>query len=495
MSQTRWCCTVCGYVHLGEFAPDGCPVCGVAQDRFAAAAPPAAAEKRVVESWRCINCDYCHQGDRPPAKCPVCGVGSDRFEPAGGPAFENAAPFTGAIVVAGGGIAGLSAAEAAKSAAPDATVTLVCLEETLPYYRINLTRYLAGEIDGEDLAIHPEIWYLKRGIRVLTSAEVTAIDSGTQTVAIKGDRTLSYDRLVLATGAHPSVPAIDGAHRRHVVTLRTRRDAERILAHGKPESSCVVVGGGVLGLECAAALARRGVRVTVLEGFDWLLPRQLNRPAGERLAAEVRALGIELVGGARINAFDGDERVRSVLLENGRSIPAELVVVATGVRSNSYLARLAGLEVGGGVLVDRYLRSSDPHIYAAGDIAEHQGVLYGTWGPAQHQGTIAGLNAAGEENVCGGFPRANSLKVLGTDLFSIGQVHPEDGSYLQVEDDGDKYRQFTFRDGRLVGAILLGDTALAPTVKRLIEGKESCADLLAAAADGRELCLRIGALA
>ncbi len=488
MANERWCCRVCGYIHLGESLPDCCPVCGAKADLFEPSAPLSNPAGSVPGRWRCINCDFIHDGEVPPACCTVCGAGKEQFEPVAEQEKDSGkATMTGDIVVIGGGIAGLSAAEAARRIAPDASITLVCQEDDLPYYRLNLTRYLAGEITASDLPVHPESWYAEQRITMLNGAEVTTIDRSARLVAFKSHPAQSYDRLVLAMGAHPSIPPLPGAELENVATLRTCRDAEMILQQSRPGAGCVIIGGGVLGLEAAAALARRDVRVTLVEGVDWLLPRQLNRAVGERLAAVARGLGINLVCGARIRELAGMQAVQGVVLESGETIPADLVIIAAGVRSNSYLARMAGLDVNNGVVVDQHLRTSDPGIFAAGDLSEHQGTLYGTWAPAQYQGTIAGMNAAGGDAVFGGIPRSNSIKVLGVDLFSIGLVHPDDASYLVFEDDGDTFQQFVFRDSHLVGAVLLGDISLAAAVKKLMETNASCAELLAGASDAREI--------
>lgn len=496
MADTRWCCTVCGYIHEGNTPPDCCPVCGATPDLFEPSTPAPAPVRTAPCRWRCINCDYVHDGDAPPECCPVCGVGPDQFEPVVEQEESTVNQvMTGCIVIIGGGIAGLSAAEAARSASPEASITLICQENDLPYYRLNLTRYLAGEITVSDLPVHPESWYTEQRITILSDAEVTAIDRSARIVTLKRHADLCYDKLVLAMGAHPSIPPIPGADLNNVVTLRTCRDAETILRQSRANSSCVIIGGGALGLEAAAALARRKVQVTLVEGFDWLLPRQLNRAAGERLAEEAIALGITLICGARIKELKGDAHVRSVLLESGESIPADLVIIAAGVRSNSYLARMAGLDVNCGVVVNQHLRTSDPDIFAAGDLAEHLGTVYGTWAPSQFQGTIAGMNAAGGEAIFAGIPRSNSIKVLGVDLFSIGTVHPDDASYLTFEEEGDHYQQFIFRDSHLVGAILFGDTSIAPKLKKLIEKNISCAELLSGTSDAREIRAGISLMA
>ncbi|MCP5104277.1 MAG: NAD(P)/FAD-dependent oxidoreductase, partial [bacterium] len=288
-----------------------------------------------------------------------------------------------------------------------------------------------------------------------------------------------YDKLILTAGSHPFVPPFPGVNKENVSVLRTKGDADGILGVCRGSVRCVCIGGGLLGLETAGALARRGVDVTILEGHGRLLPRQLNREAGELMEAYASSLGIKLRKGVRTREIIGDERVRSVLLDDGTALPAELVVIATGVRSNSYLARLAGLEVNHGIIVDDMLRTSCPDVYAAGDIAEHRGVMYGTWGPSQFQGTMAGLNAAGVTAEFVGIPRTNMLKVLGYDLFSIGRIFVEDASYEVFDGEVDgNYFYFVFRDGYMVGAILLGDTSVSAEVKTVIEKRRDCSEIL-----------------
>jgi nitrite reductase (NADH) large subunit len=286
-------------------------------------------------------------------------------------------------------------------------------------------------------------------------------------------------------GAHSFIPPVSGAEKDGVKALRTQQDATDILEKAQPNKNCVVIGGGVLGLETAAALARRGVQVTIVEGFDWLLPRQLTRAAGERLAGYVEKLGIRLICGGRVQSLAGGQAVTGVALASGGVIAAELVVFAAGVRCNSALARQANLSVNNGILVDNAMRTSNADIFAVGDVAEHQGVIYGTWVPAQLQGEVAGTNAAGGNDSFTGISRSNILKVLDVDLFSIGQVHPEDGSYQVFEDHGDnRYALFVFRNSFLVGAILMGDTSLSSRIKKLIEQQISCTQLLVGADTG-----------
>jgi nitrite reductase (NADH) large subunit len=452
-----------------------CPVCGAPRDDFEQFEEKAPAPIAVPTSqWRCAVCGYVHEGAAAADECPVCGAGRDSFEPVHESA--PAAPAVGGpsqIVIIGGGIAAVSAAEAARRTSAGAKITMISREPELPYLRLNLTRFLAGEIGDNDLAIHPPSWYAEQKIEVRTGTEVMSI--GQKQVEVTGGKNVPFDKLILATGAHAFLPSVRGADRKNVITLRTVEDARRMVNSIRLGLKCVCIGGGILGLETAGALARRGAAVTLFESHAYLMPRQLSRRAGEIMKGFVEGIGITLRTEARTREItDG-----GVLLEDGATVPADLVIFTTGVRSNSHLARQAGLAVNNGIVVDNHLQSTNADIFAAGDSAEHNGVLYGSWAAAQYQGSIAGMNAAGSQVEFGGIPRSHTLKVLGLHMMSIGKFEPEDGSFRVIEDEeGTRYRRFVFRDNRLVGAILVGDTSLAPAVTKAVEGKTDLSDVL-----------------
>ena len=392
------------------------------------------------------------------------------------------------VLVVGAGIAGLSAVKAARAANASARITLLGSEAHLPYYRVNLTRYLAGEVGSDKLPIHPESWYAEKRISLELGAEHRAIDPEGHQVELVDGSHLGYDKLILATGAHPFVPPIPGVVRSCVSTLRSIDDADCILAEARPGLRSVVIGGGVLGLEVAGALASQGCKVDVVEGFAYLLPRQLNPRAAALLTEKLVDLGIRVHTGAQVKQVLGDERVRAVLLDSGDQLEADLVVVAAGVRPNSYLARRAGLKVKHGVIVDDRMTSSHPDIYAAGDLAEHAGVLYGLWGPALFQGRIAGMNAAGESAEIGDIARSSMLKVLGVDMFSIGTIDGSEGAYLVFEHEIDgKYTHLVFLDKKLQGAVLLGNISRSVRIKSAIESGEDFSGLLDARPSAAEV--------
>ncbi len=486
-SASTWRCTVCGYIHEGSEPPESCPVCGVPKEEFEPIDDESdsdeAGEDATASEWRCKVCGYIHEGDEPPDICPVCGVGKEDFEPMA--TETEAAPedeegeIPDSVVVVGSGIAGIAAVEAICNRTAFIDLTLVGAEKETPYYRINLTRYIANEVGLDDLTIHPQDWYQAKKVKLRLGQCVTNIDRDRHEVKLDNGDTLPYGKLVLATGAQPFVPPIPGADKPNVTTVRTIRDAKALVDDMADGTKCVCIGGGILGLETAGGLHRRGAKVTVLEGFNWLMPRQLNNETATRLAAKIKELGINLVPSAKVTEIAGGETAERVVLDDGRSFDAEIVVVATGVRCDLTLARDAKLETNKGIVVDDYLRTSDPDIYAAGDVVEHRGQLYGLWSPAQFQGGIAGLNAAGGNARFGGIPLSTTLKVLGFDTFSIGQFTAESDAQATVADEvNGNYYHFVFENGKLVGANLLGDTSLSTEIKSIVEDETDLSGLL-----------------
>jgi len=277
---------------------------------------------------------------------------------------------------------------------------------------------------------------------------------------------------VMTTGASPFVPPFPGANLAGVQTLRTLRDANAVLSVCSRPVNVVCIGGGLLGLEVAGAISKRGAQVSVVESLPWLLPRQLDQAASRLLQQKIEAMGITVYTGAKTRALVGYEHVEAVELEDGSSLPADLVIISAGVSANLELARKAGLSINRGILVDDTMRTSDPNIYAAGDDTEHQGRMYGLWVPAKSQGAIAGFSAAGKPAKFASDPPSARLKVLGIDLFSIGEIAPTEGDVVLVEENNGNYASFLFRGGILRGSILLGDASLAAAVKNAVEAQK-----------------------
>jgi nitrite reductase (NADH) large subunit len=482
-SSGAWRCTLCGYIHRGAEPPEICPICGASKKEFEPyqeAPAPSAPTKPIKKNryWKCIICGYEEEGANPPEQCPVCGATPKDFQQV----TDTAARVTeqpAGIVIVGGGIAGFSAAEAARRVAFGARIVIVSREIQLPYYRLNLTRFLAGEIEEKVLNIKPESWFREHRIEIKTGADVVAIDATGHSVSLSDGSRLPYSKLILATGSHPYVPPIPGIEREGATVLRTVEDALRIRETIRPGLRCAILGGGILGLETAGALAAQGAKASVIEGAPYLMPRQLNERAGRLLETIIAKKNIEVVHANGIDAFEGKKKIEAVRYDGNKTLPTDLVIVCTGVRPNSSLARQANLDVRQGVLVDGQLRTSQSDIYAAGDVAEFQGTVYGIWPAAQYMGTIAGRNAGGESIEFGGIPRSNTLKVLGIDLVSIGQVPIEDAATVEIDEESNgAYTRFLFRDGRMTGAIFLGQADAASKTREAIESRRDFSNVL-----------------
>lgn len=432
-----------------------------------------------VIAWICPVCGYIHYGPEPPDECPVCGTLKKFFEPyerAKEPETASSKEFK--VVIVGAGIAGVSAAETLHKTDPTAEIILISNDSVLPYYRMNLTRYLAGEYKPEELPLHPENWYAENGITLRLNEELSAIDPAAKQITFSSGKTETYDKLILTTGATPFVPPFPGVTKKNVTSLRTWQDADFILNACKPGDQVVCVGGGILGLENAGGLTRRDVNVTVLEDQPWLLSRQLNEKAARIFEAYIKTIGITARTGVKTQELVGGEKVDGVLLNTGETLPARVVMISTGVRSNVAIARSAGLNVNQGIVVDDHMQTSNADIFAAGDAAEHRGIIYGTWGPARAEGITAGSTAGGGNVIFTGLPRSNKLKVLGIDLYSIGPTMPVDPQDVMLEEATTTgYTSFIFRGNLLVASILLGDAHLSATVKKVIEEKVDMSSL------------------
>lgn len=375
------------------------------------------------------------------------------------------------IIIVGGGIAGVMAAEAARARLPEADIVLIHDEPGLPYNRLNLTRLIAKEIEADKLELNNSTWYVDNRITLIHD-RVAAIHPGKKQIVLNGNGEMGYSRLVIATGADPFVPPIPGISLRGVHTLRTLAQAKDILYNITEGAKCIVMGGGLLGIELAVGLKKRGADVTILEGSGSLLSRQLAPPAAVILKKHIIGMGLNVLCGIKVVEITGTGSVSGVIFENGESLEAEMVLISIGVRPSLMLAVGSGLAVGKGINVDDSMVTSDTSIYAAGDVTEHNSVVYGLWPAAMEQGRVAGANATGGSEEFKGMPMSAFLKVVGLDMFSIGKFMPEDEGTTVFENEiQGNYVRLAIRDGVIIGCNLLGDVSAAQLVKRAIEGK------------------------
>lgn len=373
------------------------------------------------------------------------------------------------LVVVGNGMACLRFLERLPQHAPDRfDVTVVGAEPSPAYNRVLLSSLLAGEVGEGDCRFRERPWYLGNGIRLITGAPATGVDLVEREVAVGDLTTLPFDRLVLATGSVPIRLPKPGMDLPGVITFRDLADVAALREAGRQGARAVVVGGGLLGLEAAHGLARLGVATTLIHIMDRLMERQLDPEAGRMVEAAMESKGVRVLLGADTAAVEGGGRAEAVRLADGRVLPADLVVMAVGVRPNAELARAAGLEVNRGVLVDDGLGTSSPDVFAIGECAEHRGLTYGLVDPAHEQAEVLARRLGSEGATYEGSVLATSLKVSGVPLYSVGEVHDDAERIVLRDPAGGTYRKLVLRDGRLVGALLLGDVAEGPWYRDLI---------------------------
>jgi len=362
-------------------------------------------------------------------------------------------------LIIGNGVAGATAAESIRRVDPEGKITMLSTEPDSFYARPRLPELMAGEVPIERITLRSTSWYEEHGIELLLNTGAISVDHNARTVAATGGLTLHYDELLLATGANSLIPPVPGAQTPGVFSLRTADDARAIGQAAARSEAAVLVGGGLLGLEAGAALARMGLKVHVAEFFDRLLPRQMDAPGASKLQARLEGMGFSFALGARSKEIVSDAGGLSLILEDGRNLKGGLILFSAGIRGNVELARHLGLAMDKGVTVDDRMCTSLPGVWAAGDHVEHRGRLYGLWASSKAQGEVAGVNMAGGQAAYEGTVPSSSLKVAGIDLTSAGDIDAEGRLEAAVWQNADSYRKIVLEDGVIKGFIFLGVTA------------------------------------
>ncbi|MEM0342785.1 MAG: FAD-dependent oxidoreductase [Thermoplasmata archaeon] len=395
-------------------------------------------------------------------------------------------------MVIGNNVAGTTLAKALRDADPEVEVELFT-DERMPYYpRPRLIDYLSGAVQEKDMPFYPIDWYEKNRLALHLNSKAEKLDLAARRVMVDGSWH-QYDKLVLATGSSAFVPPLKGLPKKNVFTLRTIDDAQRIRAAAAASRHAIVIGGGLLGLECARAICTGfpHLKVTILEYAEHILSRQLDHQGAEILQRWIESTGVKILTKAETEEVLGGDAVEGVRLKDGLTVEGDIVVISAGTRSNVSLAREAGLKVNKGVVVDGSLRTSDPDIFAVGDVTEFNGQVWAMIPPALDQAKIAASHILGKDGaVYKGTIPSNTLKVVGIDLTSIGVVRsehepPEPGyeEIRAVSPDGRVYKKFVIKDGKMIGAILLGSKREAAKVTKLIKEGQPVEALKASLSD------------
>ena len=361
-------------------------------------------------------------------------------------------------LIIGAGAAGVSAAkEIIRRREENDEITVITDEKYPFYYRPRLIEYLSGEVDDEEIIINGKDWFEKNDINLKLEEKVTVVKFDEKKI-ITDKANYNYDKLLLANGAHPFIPPIKGIEKKNVFALRNLSDAKKICKKAEKANDAVVIGGGLLGVEAASNLKKNGLDVTVIERANWCLNRQLDKNGGELLVDILkREKGLKFKLDASTEEFLGDERVKEVLLGDGTKIKADLVLLSTGVRSNIGLFENTDLKINNAVVVDKYMKTNIDDVYAAGDIAEHDGRFYGIWLPSMKMGQTAGKNMAGEKFEFPGVVSSHTLKVAGINVVSAGNLDFDNELEHEVEiKERACKRVIKDEDGKAVGLIIVG---------------------------------------
>lgn len=383
------------------------------------------------------------------------------------------------VVIVGNGIAGVTAADHVRRRHPECAIRVIADENHALYNRMGISRLIYGRSAMQGLYLNPDNWYADRNIDIWLNTAALRIDPAAQTVDLADGESLHYDRLILANGSQGMVPPLPGWGGTGCFVLRTANDAMTLRSYAQRIGArhAVVAGGGLLGLEGAYALHKFGLKVTVVERNAWLLHRQLDERAGQLLQRYLQSLGLEILTNVQLDHVTQEDG-QALLLADGSRLPAEVLVVAAGIVPNIELAREAGLTVQRGVVVDEYMRSSDPAIFAAGDIAEHQGRIPGLWPVAVEQAEVAAANAMGEPRAYNEPVLSTMLKVVGADVYSVGRFDASEGDQAIADEDpgAHRYRKVVFHGETPVGAILVGWPELVEPVSKAVKAGQLEAD-------------------
>jgi NADPH-dependent 2,4-dienoyl-CoA reductase/sulfur reductase-like enzyme/ferredoxin len=394
------------------------------------------------------------------------------------------------VVVVGNGIAGVTAADHVRRRHPDCQIDLVANEPYPLYNRMGIGRLVYGSSAMIGLQLLPDAWYEDNEVTCWLNTFATKLDRERREITLGTGETLAYDRLILATGSDSFVPPIEGYGVPGTFVLRRAADAFAIRTYAQEHRAehAVIAGGGLLGLEAAYALHKIGLHVSVLERGKTLLSRQLDERAAEILRDYLEGLGLHISLASETVSLHASPdngrpgRLREVRLRDGRTVTADLFLVAAGITPLVELAREAGIEVAKGVVVDDGLRTSDPNVFAVGDVAEHSGRVYGLWPAAVEQGEIAAENALGGQREYHGTVPVTMLKVVGVDLLSVGRFQATDEDTVIALEDSEEhsYRKLVIADGRVVGAILIARQQDAPHVTSAVKDARDVSGVLGA---------------
>ena len=367
------------------------------------------------------------------------------------------------LVLVGNGMAGVKTIEEIiKLSSESFEITIFGSEPHPNYNRILLSKVLQGDTNVEDITLNDWDWYRENNIQLFTSETVIKVDSKRKVVITDLGRMEPYDQLIIASGSLPFILPIPGAEKEGVTAFRDIKDTDVMLETSKKYKKAAVIGGGLLGLEAARGLLNLGMDVSVIHLAPYLMERQLDPQAGKLLQTELEKQGMKFLLEKQTQEIFGDERVEGLRFSDGTSVDADLVVMAVGIKPNTELAKVSGLAVNRGIVVNDYMQTSIPDVYSVGECAEHNGTVYGLVAPLYDQGRVLAKHICGlETKGYHGSVLSTQLKVSGVEVFSAGDfIEGEGKEAIKVFDGNDRiYKKIVLQDNKIVGAVLFGDSS------------------------------------
>jgi nitrite reductase [NAD(P)H] large subunit len=366
------------------------------------------------------------------------------------------------LIVVGNGMAGVACLEQILKHSPKFHVTVFGDETHANYNRILLSSVLAGERSTDDIMINPLAWYQQNHVALRLGVRIVGVDPKRRTVKGDDDSITHYDKLLLATGSKAWIPPIEGVDKENVFTFRNLNDTRGLVHAAGKGVRAVVIGGGLLGLEAARGLQLQGCDVTVVHLMDTLMNMQLDATGGGYLARKMEQIGVRVLTSRKTERLLGNGHVQGVAFAGGEEVPAEVVVIAAGIRPNVELGQKAGLTVNRGIVVNDHMETSDARIFAVGECVEHNGQVYGLVAPLFEQGKVLAATITGNKGpVFQGWKPAAKLKIMGVDVFSAGDFAESEGTEVVRYEDATLgiYKKLLVRDNRLAGVVLVGDAA------------------------------------
>ncbi|EMT39946.1 MULTISPECIES: NAD(P)/FAD-dependent oxidoreductase [Thermoanaerobacter] len=379
-------------------------------------------------------------------------------------------------VLIGNGIAALSACENIRKNDKGGKITIISKEPYPTYYRLKLSQLLGKDLNFKSLLVKEENWYTDNDIELMLNTSVRKVDTKNKKLILSNDEIISYDRLIIATGSSSFIPNVLGREKKGVFAIRSLEDVKDLNEFIKDKKKGVVIGGGLLGLEAAWTLRQNGYEITVVEFFPRLLPRQADEEGSIILKDIIESNGINLLLGAEVTEITG-QTVNGIILKDGTKMDADFVIFSSGVKPNIDIVKETEIKVNKGIIVDEYMRTNIEDVYAAGDVAEFNGKIYGLWTVAMAQGKNVGLNVSGNKTAYKEVAPSSTLKITGIDVFSAGDISGEENiskSYI----GNNVYYKLYFKDGIIVGAILIGDIGKSTKLKNAIESKQDFSNIL-----------------